>query len=281
MARQDLTDRAQDGIDLRADDGVAIVTLNRPERRNAIDLPMRAALADALRCVTQDRGIRAVVLTGAGGSFCAGGDIGAMRDRAPDIEEARRRMRDAGELALMLSTLDRPVIAAVDGPAYGAGFGLALACDFILGTERARFCASFIRLGLMPDCLLHASLPRWVGQARARELIFSGRDLRAAEAHALGILYRLCPSETLLDEAVALARRFREASPTALAQSKALLNQVHVMDLRQVAEAETAGQAMCLETASHRAAVDRFMVGAPPLFSWEEGKQVAEKTEIN
>ncbi|MGY6534142.1 MAG: enoyl-CoA hydratase/isomerase family protein [Pararhodobacter sp.] len=263
---------ASDGkvVALTVDAGVAIVTLNRPRRHNAIDLPMRAALADALRSIAQDRSVRAVVLTGAGGSFCAGGDIGSMRDRAPDIEDARRRMRDAGEVALMLSTLDCPVIAAVDGPAYGAGFGLALACDFILGTQRARFCASFIRIGLMPDCLLHASLPRWVGPARARELIFSGREVRAPEAQALGILYRLCPAETLLDDAVALARRFLDASPTALAQSKALLNQVHAMDLRQVAEAETAGQAMCLETASHRAAADRFMTGAPPLFSWEE-----------
>jgi len=266
---ENLTGWNEAGLRFETDDGVAILTLNRPGRRNAIDLPMRAALAEALHHVTRTPTIRALVLTGAGGSFCAGGDIGAMRDRQPDIEEARQRMRDAGEVAVLLSTLDRPVIAAVDGPAYGAGFGLALAADFILGTARARFCASFIRIGLIPDCLLHHSLPRWIGPARARELVFSGREVDAREALDMGILSRLCTAETLMDEALALAGRFRHASPVALAHSKAILNRVHTLDLLQVAEAEAAAQALCLETSAHRDAAERFMRGEAPLFTWE------------
>lgn len=269
------------GVRFEAGDGVAVLTLNRPQRRNAIDLPMRAALAEVLHHVARTPEIRALVLTGAGGSFCAGGDIGSMRDRKPDIDEARQRMRDAGEVAVMLSTLDRPVIAAVDGPAYGAGFGLALAADFILGTDRARFCASFIRIGLIPDCLLHHSLPRWVSPARARELVFSGREVSAQEALDLGILFRLCTADALLDEAVALAGRFRHASPVALAQSKAILNRVHTLDLREVAEAEATAQALCLETTAHREAAARFMRAEAPLFIWEEEKQAPGRAKMH
>jgi len=267
------------GCRFRTDDGVAVLTLNRPHRRNAIDLPMRAALAEALRHVARTPEIRALVLTGAGGSFCAGGDIASMRDRPADIDEGRQRMREAGEVAVLLSTLDRPVIAAVDGPAYGAGFGLALAADFILGTDRARFCASFIRMGLIPDCLVHHSLPRWIGAARARELIFSGREIAAQEALDLGILSRLSAPGTLQDAALAMAKRFRHASPVALAQSKAILNRVHTMDLHEVAEAEAAAQALCFETPAHRDAAARFMRREPPLFAWDERKPQPDKAD--
>jgi len=258
------------GCRFRTDDSVAVLTLNRPHRRNAVDLPMRAALAEALRHVARTPAIRALVLTGAGGSFCAGGDIASMRDRPADIDAGRMRMREAGEVAVLLSTLDRPVIAAVDGPAYGAGFGLALAADFIIGTDRARFSASFIRIGLIPDCLLHYSLTRWVGAARARELIFSGREVGAREAIDLGILSRICEPDALQSEALTMARRFRHASPVALAQSKAILNRVHTMNLHQLADAAAAAQALCFETTAHRDAAARFMRAEPPLFAWDE-----------
>ncbi|MEO3387917.1 enoyl-CoA hydratase/isomerase family protein [Mesorhizobium sp. CAU 1741] len=255
-------------ISLDVADGVATLTLLRPDRRNAIDMTMRAELRVAVARLVNESAIRACVVTGSGGSFCAGGDITSMRDREPGIEDARERMRQTGETVLAFLTLEKPLIAAVDGAAYGAGFGLALAADFVLATPRARFCASFGRIGLVPDFALHHSLPRRVGLARARELILTAREVDAGEALSLGIAYRVVEAGDLASEAGALAARFVEASPTAIALSKNLLNQTFGLDLRQVVEAETMAQAACLDTAYHRDAAQRFLEGAPPRFRW-------------
>lgn len=257
-------------ITLDVDDGVATLTMRRPARRNAIDLVMRAELAVAVGRMAGDPAIRACVVTGSGGSFCAGGDIASMRDRAPGIEEARLRMRETGRTALALLSLDKPLVAAVDGPAFGAGFGIALAADFVLATPRARFCASFGRIGLVPDFALHHSLPRRVGPARAREIVLSGREIGAEEALSLGIAYAIVGEDAIAAAAHDLAGRFREASPTALALTKGLLAQAGELDLRQVVEAEAVAQAACLESDYHRAAVRRFLEGGPPRFSWPD-----------
>lgn len=253
-------------LDVR--DGIAFLTLARPERRNAIDMVMREELRAAISVVSRDDAVRACVLSGDGGSFCAGGDIAAMRDRQPGIEAARARMRDIEETVLAFHTLEKPLVAAVDGPAYGAGFGLAMAADFVLATPRAAFCASFGRIGLSPDFGLHFALPRLVGLARAKEIVFSARDIGAAEALDLGLVYRIVPEDALAAEAEALARRFLAASPTALALSKRLLNQSHSLDIRQVVEAETASQAICLDSAYHAEAARRFLAREPALLQW-------------
>lgn len=256
-------------IALDVDGDVATLALKRPERRNAIDMTMRAELREAVDRLVRDAAIRACVLTGSGGSFCAGGDITSMRDRKPGIEDARERMRQTGETVLALLSLEKPLIAAVDGPAYGAGFGLAAAADFVVATPQARFCASFARIGLVPDFALHHSLPRRVGMGRARELILSAREVDAEEALALGIASRIVEQDRLIVTATAMAKSFVEASATAFALSKNLLNQSFGLDLRQTVEAESVAQAACLETAYHKEAAQRFLDGKPPRFRWQ------------
>lgn len=251
-------------------DGIACVTLNRPEKRNAVDLEMRADLIEVVARLRADPDVRVAILTGSGGSFCTGGDISVMRSRTPGAESGRIRMQEASDLALNLLTLDKPLIAAVDGPAYGAGFGMAMAADFVLAGPDARFCASFGRIGLIPDFLLHYTLPRLVGLAQAKALVFSTREIAADEALGLGLVYRVCPAGTVMTAARALARSLVTASPTALALSKALLNQSHALDPRQVAEAETAGQALCFETLYHREAAQRFLDRKPQMLDWSE-----------
>lgn len=257
-----------ESIAFEVDDHVATLTLRRPERRNAIDMTMRAELRMVIDRLVRDTTIRACVITGSGGSFCAGGDIASMRDRTPGIENARERMRETGETVLSLLSLEKPVIAAVDGPAYGAGFGLALAADFVVATPRAQFCASFARIGLVPDFALHYSLPRRVGLSRARELILSAREVGAAEALSIGIASQIVEEDQLGATATAMARRFVDASATAFALSKNLLNQSFDLDLRQIIEAETLAQAACLETTYHREAAQRFLDSQPARFRW-------------
>lgn len=251
-----------DPILLEITNSVAILRLNRPDRRNAVSLEMRRQLGQALDLVDRDRDIRALLLCGSGGSFCAGGDIRDMQSVEADGETARQRMRETGGLALALSTLDIPVIAAVDGPAYGAGFGLALAADIVLATPQAWFCASFGRLGLVPDFGLHHALPRRVGVARAKEIVFSAREIRADEALELGIVDKIHPAGALEAEARGLADGFTGSSRTALGLSKALLNQSLALDIRQVTEAETAAQALCFTTEFHTIARQRFLTGS-------------------
>lgn len=249
------------------DEGVATLALNRPDQRNAVSLKMRAELPVAIARAAEP-GIRALIVTGSGGSFCAGGDINDMSSTGGSVELARNRMRAAGALVQALATMDKPVIAAVDGPAYGAGFGLAMLADFVLATPRARFCASFARLGLAPDFGLHHSLPRRLGIARAKELVFSAREVGADEALDLGLVYRIVEPADLADAAGRMARAFCDASPVAIGVSKALLEQSFGMDIRQVAEAEAQGQAICLTSDYHADAARRFLARKPPRFQW-------------
>ena len=141
-----------------SEEGVATITLNRPAQRNALDMVMREELAHAVDAIRRDREVRAVILGGAGGAFCAGGDIGTM-DADPSAEHARERMVRLLFTVEALITLDRPVIAKVDGAAYGAGLGLALTADLVLATPRARFCLSFLRLGAIPTAARSTPCP--------------------------------------------------------------------------------------------------------------------------
>lgn len=258
-------------ISLTVEGGIATLLLDRPSRRNAIDMTMRAELRVAIDRLRNDDDIKVCILAGTGGSFCAGGDITTMRDRKPGFEEARQRMRSTGEIVLALTTLEKPLIAVVDGPAFGAGFGMALAADFVLATPQARFCASFAKIGLVPDFALHYSLPRRVGLARAKEIIFSAREVDADEALKLGIACRVVAAEDIAGEAAALAGSFLGASPAALALSKSLLNQSFELDARQIVDAETMAQAACLESDYHREAAQRFLERRPPRFTWHAG----------
>ena len=257
-----------EAIDYTVQDQVATVTLNRPAQRNALDETMKRELTQAVREVQADRNIRALVIAGAGGVFCAGGDIRAMQGAVLDSAGWRERMAQVHEFIGPLIQLDRPVIAAVDGAAYGAGFSLALAADFVLASPQARFCMSFMRVGLVPDCGAFYTLPRVVGAQRAKELMLSAREVGVDEALRLGIVMEVHAADTLLARAQALASSFVQAGPAAVSMVKRAVAASGHIDLNALLEIEANAQAVAFGTPQHRDAVARFLDKQPARFQW-------------
>ncbi|EKZ96051.1 MULTISPECIES: enoyl-CoA hydratase/isomerase family protein [Cupriavidus] len=256
----------EDGLLVEISDGVATLTLNRPKQKNALNGSMRDGLCDAVQRIRADRSVRAVVLRGAGEDFCSGGDIRAMN--VTEADAGRARMDDMHGWIAMLVDLDRPVVAAVDGVAYGAGFSIALLADFIVASPRARFCMPFMKVGLVPDCGALYTLPRVVGMAKARELVFSAREIGAEEARQIGAVFEIVPQDKLHARADELARGLAGASPAAFAMAKRALNQSLGSDVRAMLEMESLGQGIAFTTSYHREAVRRFKEKEPPLFRW-------------
>lgn len=251
------------------DEGVATLVLANPKKRNAFDPEMRVEMCEVVRQVQSDPGIRALVLTGDGEHFCSGGDLGNIAASGLDNAGWRRRLGSLHDWLKDLMQLDKPVIAAVDGAAYGAGFSLALAGDFIIASTRARFAMSFIRVGVVPDCAAFYTLPRIVGVHRARELMLSGREVPAQEALALGIASELVAPEALQARAQAIARSFVGASPVALSLIKRSLS-LAATDLASLLEQEANAQALAMGTPEHREAVRCFLEKKPMPFQWPE-----------
>jgi len=256
-------------IDWRNEDGVGVLTLNRPDKRNALDVTMREEIADVVLRVRRDAAVKAMIITGSGGSFCAGGDLAALSGAKMDAAAARQRIRDLHVWFPELVNLEKPVISAVDGPAFGAGFMLALAADFVLASPRARFCAVFVRIGLVPDLGGFWLLPRIVGLQRAKELAMTGRTVGVEEAQRLGIVLETHPSEMLLDRAMAFAGRFRHASTAALGMAKSVMNQSYNLDQRALAEMEAYAQALAITSDAHAEAVGRFLDKQPLTYDWD------------
>lgn len=246
-------------------DGIAIVTLNRPQARNALDMRMRQELASVAEYLRTACSVRAVVLTGAGGSFCAGGDLQSIGEERTG-PQSRRRVAELNNWCSKLAALEIPVVAAVDGPAFGGGFNLCLVADFILATPTARFSQVFARLGLIPDLSGLYLLPRMIGLQRAKELVFSARTVEADEARHLGIVYEIVPAEELLKRAVDLASRLAQASLPAFGLTKAILNRSFETDPRTLAELESMAQAIAMSTNEHHDAVSRFRAKQPLAF---------------
>ncbi len=252
----------------------AVLTMNRPAARNALGMELRAAFADALPELRDDDTVRSVVLTGAGGHFCAGGDIRAMNagQASNDVFEGRTRILALHRWFDDLVDLEKPVIAAVDGVAYGAGLSLALAADFVLASPRASFCAVFARIGFVPDLGGMYLLPRAVGLARAKELVFSARSVDAKEALELGIAHQLTGDTPVLDAALELASRFEHAPAGALGIAKSVMNRAFESDRQTVYAQEAMAQAICRESEFHKTASRRFLEKQPPLYQWSERK---------
>ncbi|HYF19443.1 MAG TPA: enoyl-CoA hydratase/isomerase family protein [Ramlibacter sp.] len=249
------------------DDGVATLTFNRPDKRNAMSDELRTQFIDALEQVAADRAIRAVVLTGAGKAFCAGGDIAGMERRmnAPAGEVAFNgwhRQQRVHHCQALLHTLPKPVVAAVNGAASGLGADTALACDFVMASEHASFSWSYIHRGIVPDGGGMYFLPRRVGLPRAKELIFTGRKVAADEALALGIADRKAAAATMLAEAQAWARELSRGSATALALGKSILDQSFESSAHQVFAQGSQAQGICYTSTEHRESVMAFLAQA-------------------
>ncbi|HEX4833914.1 MAG TPA: enoyl-CoA hydratase-related protein [Trebonia sp.] len=258
---------------IRSDDGaVTTLTLNRPAERNAINDELREAFLAALDEVSADPAVRVVIVTGNGKSFCAGGDVRAMRERlqAPAGQVAFdgwRRQQRTGVLAQALHSLGVVTIAAVNGHAIGLGLDLALACDFVVAAPQASFAASFVKRGLIPDGGGLYYLPRRVGLQKAKELMYSGRSVDAAEAARIGIADVLAADGALLTDACAYAGQFTAQPRASITLMKSIVNRTYELSLESVAALGSQAQAICYTTEDHRASVESFLAG-----SKEKGK---------
>lgn len=259
-------------LGIRRVDATTVLTMNRPAVRNALDLELRNAFAAAIPAIRDDASVRAVVLTGAGGHFCAGGDIRGMRggQDGNDIFEGRQRIVSMQRWFDELLDLEMPVIAAVEGSAFGAGLSLALAADFVLAGPEAKFCSVFARIGYVPDMGGMYLLPRAVGLSRAKELAFTARVLDAQAAQAMGIAHRVIDQGTVLDAALALAGRFAHAPAGALGIMKSVMNRAFESERRTVYAQEAMAQAMCRESPFHKEAAQRFLNKQVPLYQWPQ-----------
>lgn len=261
-------------LEFTVEDNIATLLLNRPEAKNALNAEMSDGLEQALVRIGADSSIRAVILTGAGGAFCAGGDVRAMNANAGEVTaEARRaRMHRHHRNIRPLFALDRPVIAAVDGVAYGAGFSIALLADMVLATPRARFCMAFARIGLIPDFGALYTLPRIVGMARAKEIMLSAREIGATEARDLGIVLEVVEPDALMARARALAAALTHASPLAVSLTKNALNSSLGSDLQTMLDIEAAGQGMAGTSEYAKESFRRFAAREPARFVWPVSK---------
>jgi len=250
-------------------DGIATLTLNRPERLNALGDTLRDDLQDAVTRASEDPEVRVMIVTGAGKGFCSGGDVKAMSERKESgsgrpILEKVAPGRDRTVLALR--DAPKPVIAAVNGAAAGAGFNLALCCDIRLASTAAKFSQAFVKRGLHPDWGGTYFLPRVVGTAKACELIFTGAIIDAEEALKLGIVSAVHQPEELMPAALALARRIADGPPIAIRLAKRGIYHNLECDLRQALEYETFAQNICYETEDAAEGIRAFVEKRAPSF---------------
>ena len=255
------------------DDGVLTLTLNQPDRRNPIsDIDMIEALVAALVEADADIAVRVVILTGAGSAFSSGGDIkkmvpgGGLRDALP--AQTRRNYR-AGiqRLPLLFQALEVPIVAAVNGPAIGAGCDLACMCDVRIAADSARFAESFVKVGIVPGDGGAWLLPRIVGISKATEMALTGAIIDAAEALACGLVSKVVPAAELMDAAMAIARQIAENPPHAVRMTKRLLRQGQESSLSAVLDMSAAMQALAHATDDHEEAVKAFGERRPPKFT--------------
>jgi len=249
-------------IDLPAD-RVARITLTWPERLNALSAEMREALIDATEELLTDPDVRAIVITGSEGNFCAGGDISTMKDL--DAEGGRSRMQAGHRLVRLLAYADKPLIAAVEGYAMGGGVGLALLCDSIVAGTSARVGFPFFRVGLVPDYGITFTLPRRVGAGRARRILLNAETLTADEALSTGVVEEVVPDGEVQSRAVDLAAEMARHPVAAVALTKGLLNGAPG-ELETVLEKEALSQGVCMSTDDHKEGTTAFREKREPNF---------------
>jgi 2-(1,2-epoxy-1,2-dihydrophenyl)acetyl-CoA isomerase len=249
-------------------DAIATITLDRPEALNALTIPMKAELLAAFGAVARDRGVRAVLLTGAGRAFCAGQDLKERLepDAAPLEIEVRERYNP---IIAAMRRLDQPVVGAINGVAAGAGASLAFACDIRIAAEGASFVLAFGRIGLVPDSGATWFLPRLVGTAKAAELALLGESLSATDAERIGLVARVVAPDELGGEARAMAARLAGLAPQALAQTKRALQRSWSVDLDTALEDEAFRQGIAGSTDDHAEGLAAFIEKRPPRFTGE------------
>ncbi len=251
------------------EDRVATITLDRPEKKNPLTFDSYAELRDLFRALNSDESIRAVVITGAGGNFCSGGDVHEIigpltKMSTPELLDFTQM---TGDLVKAMRACPQPIIAAIDGVCAGAGAILAMASDLRYGTAKAKTAFLFVRVGLAGcDMGACAMLPRIIGQGRAAELLYTGRSMDGAEAERWGFFNRLCAAEEVLAEAKAMAKRLADGPTVANAMTKRMLHQEWDMGLDAAIDAEAQAQAICMTTEDFIRAFNAFAAKQKPKF---------------
>jgi 2-(1,2-epoxy-1,2-dihydrophenyl)acetyl-CoA isomerase len=249
------------------EDGVATLTLNRPERMNALSPALLAALREAFARLGGDPAVGAIVLTGAGRAFCAGGDVKTMDERAAQGFEPRvEALRAMHQLPLLMRTTPKVIVGAINGAAAGAGLGLAMSCDLRIAARSARFGTAFARMGFSGDFGGSWLMTRLLGTAKARELYFLAEMIDAAEAERIGLVTRMVDDTALLAESLALARRIADGPRVALGYMKRNLHAAETEPLAAVLEMEAVHQARTAQTEDHQEAVRAFVQKRAPVF---------------
>jgi 2-(1,2-epoxy-1,2-dihydrophenyl)acetyl-CoA isomerase len=252
-------------------ESVLRITLNRPDKLNALTDGMLQELRDAFSKAAGDRSTRCVLLTGAGKGFCPGQDLANVQEMSrggkPDYGEHVRN--NYNPLILAMTRLPKPIIAAVNGVAAGAGMSLAMACDVRIASDKSSFLQAFINIGLVPDSGSTWFLPRLVGRQRALDLMLSGRKLSAAEALEWGLVNQVVGHEQLMDEAAKVAARYASAPTFALGQLKRNLDYAETHTLEETLALEAKSQAECGLTADHTEGIQAFLAKRTPAYRGE------------
>ncbi len=246
------------------DNGIATVLLDRADKLNALSAEMYDALARVFGELNLDERVRVVLLTGAGKAFCAGGDVGSMGSF--DVVSGRKRSKGHHRMVLALHHLEKPVIAAVRGPAAGIGASLALACDLIVASETAYLLMAFKNVGIPPDGGAIYFLTQHLGLARAKELVYSARRLPAAEAKEMGLISRVVADDRLEAESLALAREIAGSATYALTLAKRMFQHMYVPTLEQLLELEVLAVCGARMTHDHAEGIAAFKEKRKPRF---------------
>lgn len=248
-------------------DGVATITLNRPDAMNSLTVEMKGALRAAVERAAADDAVRAVLLTGAGRAFCAGQDL---REHAANLEAGKGLAGTVHDhynpIVLAIRSMRKPVVAAVNGVAAGAGASFAFACDLIVASDRASFATAFTKIGLTPDSGMSWTLQRLVGRAKAAELLLLAEPVRADQALELGLVNQVAPADQLDTVARALAGRLATGPTAAYAAVKEALDHAATHDLGAALDKEAELQDACAGTADHAAATSAFLKKEQPVF---------------
>jgi enoyl-CoA hydratase/carnithine racemase len=256
---------AYEDLLLEKDGYIATITLNLPEKLNALSRKMTSSLVQAVDEIARDDNIRVVILTGAGRGFCSGADVSAMLPRA-DPSAVSRFMRAqvmGWPFFDCLPRLDKPVIAAINGPCVGGGFSLALSCDVRIASEIARFGAAQLARGLVPDYGMTYYLPLVIGVSRALELMFSGELIGAVEAERLGIVSRVVPGDQLMKVVRELAAKIAKQAPVPIGLTKRMVWRGLFDNLNRQIDLETWAQQLCFQTEDHKESVRAFLEKRP------------------
>jgi enoyl-CoA hydratase/carnithine racemase len=256
---------AYEDLLLERDGYIATITLNLPEKLNALSRKMTNSLVQAVDEIAQDDNIRVVILTGAGRGFCSGADVSAMLQRAElsAVSRFARAQVLGWPFFDCLPRLDKPVIAAINGPCVGGGFSLALSCDVRIASEAARFGAAQIARGLVPDYGMTYYLPLVIGVSRALELMLSGEIIGAVEAERLGIVSRVVPGDQLMKVTKELATKIAKQAPVPLGLTKRMVWRGLFDNLNRQIDLETWAQQLCFQTEDHKASVSAFLEKRP------------------